>query len=398
MTTPQLIPSARFSEDNMKHVKINLILLCVFSLLISGMNNVFGETASELFDEGTSAYSQGNYQKAIFAFEKAIERKPEFSDAYYYLGLIYSQMSKPHKAITAFKQVVTLDADPPENHYNLGALYHGIWVLDKAVKYYHNTIDRDSGSRFVNVRFLLAQAYFQLGKYEDAEKYYHHYLKLDPTDLQQVEEANNHLKLIAHRRKNPYPSPPARIPLDTSSSKTRGKPTFLADFYQTRLSSKLQPTDDIPFSPDVYGRYQRKTNYLVNFRPYKINNVFLMWKAVVEHVRYQRDITAHRLQEAWQYPDYTYRFRQGDCEDSSLLLCDWLRAMGYDAKVVTGHNRDGAHAWVALIDENGVYYLETALTVQKISRRHLPKLNASIRQYQVKDLFDGDKYWQKDNQ
>ena len=88
----------------MKHAKINLIPFCVFSLLlISEVNNGFGETTSEPFDEGTTAYSQGNYQKAIFAFEKAIERNPELSDAYYYLGLIYSQKSEPYKAIVAFK-------------------------------------------------------------------------------------------------------------------------------------------------------------------------------------------------------------------------------------------------------------------------------------------------------
>jgi TolA-binding protein len=377
----------------MKTKTTHLTQRCVFLLfLCCAIGDGYAETANDLFNQGKTAFNQDDYQQAARAFQRAVALQPEFGDAHYYLGLTYSQMGKPHRAIVAFKRVVTLDADAPENYYNLGILYHGLWVLDRASQHYRGTVDRDTDLQFREARFFLGQVYFNLGQYSEAEGYYRRFLKLNPTDPQRVEETNQNLRVIQQRRKNPLPSPPVRLPPAMPAFKTRGRPTFPADFYQA-TPQKLQPTNDIPFSPDIHGRYQRRTEYLVNFRPYPADNVFLMWKAVVEHVRYQRDINAHRLQDAWQYPQDTYRFRQGDCEDSALLLCDWLRAMGHDAKVVMGKNRDGAHAWVALKDGDEIYYLETAVESTDISRRHLPRLNASMRQYQIEELFDSDTYW-----
>ena len=366
--------------------------LCVLMLLVCSAIDGHGQTADEFLKQGTAYFNQGEYQKAIPVLKKAVALQPDLGDAHYYLGIAYYQKAQYRRATAAFERVVALDPDSAEAYYMLGGLYHRAWILNKAIDYYRNALNRDT--RLTDVHFLLAQAYFQQGDYKNAEPYYHSFLKQNPGDGGQVEAARQQLQVIQDRLNKPLPAPPSRDASMTAPAKSIGSQGFSAGFHQTRFLG-LHQTDDIPFSPDIYGRYRQQTDYLINFRPYKADNVFLIWKAVVESTRYKHDITAHRLQEAWQYPSYTHQFRQGDCEDSSLLLCDWLRTMGYDAKVVIGNTRDGAHAWVALKDGDDIYFLETALNAKKISRRYLPKLNASIKQYQAKALFDGTNYWRR---
>ena len=76
-----------------------------------------------------------------------------------------------------------------------------------------------------------------------------------------------------------------------------------------------------------------------------------MWKAVVDHCRYQTDILGLAGQgEQWQFASQTHAFANGDCEDTSILLVDWLIARGFDARVALGwaQTPDGktvGHAW-----------------------------------------------------
>jgi tetratricopeptide (TPR) repeat protein len=52
-----------------------------------------------------------NYTDAEAAFKKVIEQKPDYSDAYYYLGTIYSEQNRFKTAIPVLKQAITLKSN-----------------------------------------------------------------------------------------------------------------------------------------------------------------------------------------------------------------------------------------------------------------------------------------------
>ncbi len=60
---------------------------------------------------------------------------------------------------------------------------------------------------------------------------------------------------------------------------------------------------------------------------------------VCRNIAYRHDVA-----EFWQFPSETLVRRQGDCEDSSLLLCSLLENFT-DSYVVLGSYRDYGHAW-----------------------------------------------------
>src|SRR5271157_5135140 len=58
---------------------------------------------------GRSYLSGKVYNRAIEAFQKALELKKQDSTYWYYLGVAYSDSSKPRKAIAAYKNAVSID-------------------------------------------------------------------------------------------------------------------------------------------------------------------------------------------------------------------------------------------------------------------------------------------------
>jgi transglutaminase-like putative cysteine protease len=104
---------------------------------------------------------------------------------------------------------------------------------------------------------------------------------------------------------------------------------------------------------------------------------------VRSNVRYVPDGRFHRFAEVWQLPHETYSWRRGDCEDSAILLADWLRALGYDAVVAAGEAYGASHAWVVLHHEGQNYILET--TGSKGSDRRMLPLAELMTDYRSPD-------------
>ena len=72
---------------------------------------------------------------------------------------------------------------------------------------------------------------------------------------------------------------------------------------------------------------------------------------VANEIEYVSDITAHGVSEYWQLPRETLSLGTGDCEDFSILLCSFYRAIGWNINevyVVIGEKEGMYHAWVKL--------------------------------------------------
>ena len=72
---------------------------------------------------------------------------------------------------------------------------------------------------------------------------------------------------------------------------------------------------------------------------------------VADNIEYRYDNVAHGVSEYWQLPKETLSLKTGDCEDFSILLCTFYRAIGWDKSevyVVVGEKDEERHAWVKL--------------------------------------------------
>lgn len=69
-------------------------------------------SAKDYFTRGLTYYAQGDYDRAIADFDKAIQLEPDFAKAYSNRGSAYKSKGEKYKAIADFKKVLDLTDDP----------------------------------------------------------------------------------------------------------------------------------------------------------------------------------------------------------------------------------------------------------------------------------------------
>ncbi len=84
-----------------------------------------------LFDMGNDYYKSGQFDKAIAAFKKAIEKNPNSDEAYANLGATYYAMEDLDSAEKAYLKAIEISPDDADSIYNLGAIYLQQAILSK---------------------------------------------------------------------------------------------------------------------------------------------------------------------------------------------------------------------------------------------------------------------------
>jgi transglutaminase superfamily protein len=93
----------------------------------------------------------------------------------------------------------------------------------------------------------------------------------------------------------------------------------------------------------------------------------IIWRWVCREITYVGDLGSQGTREFWQFPSETIALRQGDCEDSAVLLASLLLAAGvspFCVRVVIGSIKIAGdlipHVWTIYKDEKGIWrILET---------------------------------------
>jgi tetratricopeptide (TPR) repeat protein len=80
-------------------------------------------TAEELYNQGLRWQRQGQYGKAIEAYQQAVRLKPDFAEAYNHLGYTYRMSGDFDRAIAAYREALRLKPDFAEAHEYLGKAY-----------------------------------------------------------------------------------------------------------------------------------------------------------------------------------------------------------------------------------------------------------------------------------
>ena len=119
------------------------------------------------------------YDKAIAEGERGVELNPNGAEALAFLGFFLNVAGRPAEAITVLEKAMRLNPMPPAFYYAfLGTSYRLMNQYDKAIA----ILEKGLRLQPDNTRCLiiLAAAYSQAGRQEDARKTAAEFLRLNP--------------------------------------------------------------------------------------------------------------------------------------------------------------------------------------------------------------------------
>ncbi|MFQ5443217.1 MAG: tetratricopeptide repeat protein [Nitrospinales bacterium] len=103
--------------------------MLLLGTLIFGLFTVLTQTswaeekAIKLLNEGNDYSKQGQFKKAIHAYQKAIKIDNTLSTAHYNLANIFVATGKTDESISEYKLAIKLNPLEPDYHRNLGFAY-----------------------------------------------------------------------------------------------------------------------------------------------------------------------------------------------------------------------------------------------------------------------------------
>ncbi len=106
---------------------LGLLLMCSFSGCVSKEKQ-----AEKHFKKGFQHQDQGNLDKALEEYQKALELNPNYAQVYTNLGTVYLGKKDYDQAIESFKKVIELNYWDRKAHYNLGLVYLYKGEIEKA--------------------------------------------------------------------------------------------------------------------------------------------------------------------------------------------------------------------------------------------------------------------------
>ncbi len=131
------------------------------------------------FREGIDLYLAGDHNAAIKVLTEYIDENGELvGQAYYHIGLVYSDMQKLALAGQYLAKAIELEPEKSTYHYKIGIIYSRLMVLDKAIEHLKRAIELNPEHQ--RSRFILGTVYFQRGLMQDAYNCFTELIKTSP--------------------------------------------------------------------------------------------------------------------------------------------------------------------------------------------------------------------------
>ena len=115
---------------------------------------------------GNALLAQGKLEEAIVCYQRGIQLRPDFYEAYYNLGVALTQQEQWQASQTAFLRAVEINPDHADSWYGLGKLaeYLGDWV--EALSHYQRSTELNDRADF---HYALGNALLKLRQWQRAE-------------------------------------------------------------------------------------------------------------------------------------------------------------------------------------------------------------------------------------
>lgn len=112
------------------------------------------EERGKYFYQGLAYTDRGEWDNAVFAFQRALENDPELAGAHNNLGILFKQKDQGEQALNHYRKAVELVPASAEIYYNLGILLREMGRFQEAEKSYLDAL---------RIKEDFAPAYFNLG-------------------------------------------------------------------------------------------------------------------------------------------------------------------------------------------------------------------------------------------
>ncbi len=138
----------------------------------------FKKEAIIKYNQGLELYQQGNFNKAIEAYKKAIEIDDRMDRAYCNLGLTYIAQKNYTKAREAINKALSIKPDRAASLNGLASILYYQGKKEEAIEKWQETVkvDKNYASAYLN----MGNAMESLGQTEEAHKAYATALTLKP--------------------------------------------------------------------------------------------------------------------------------------------------------------------------------------------------------------------------
>ncbi len=116
----------------------------------------------EYMQKGYEAYTAGNFNEAILAYENVLALKPTNVDAMNFLGVIYEEIGYPEKAEEKYLTAIKINRQYKAAYLNLGLLYWNKADYEKASYFFQKRVEM--GDRSVSlVQAMIASQKANIG-------------------------------------------------------------------------------------------------------------------------------------------------------------------------------------------------------------------------------------------
>lgn len=139
--------------------------------------------------KGTEQMLAQKYKEAIVFFKRAIELNPDFSEAYYNLGIAYEKLGKHEDSVEALKKSIQLVPDNANAHYAMGYAYLQLKRYQDAIDAFQRSLSLKPDNPFAHSK--LGSAYLAMGNKDKARE---HYLKLKTLNNAMAEELQREIE------------------------------------------------------------------------------------------------------------------------------------------------------------------------------------------------------------
>ena len=115
--------------------KLLLIFFAVLMFVLPVSAEQISNDAKLEYNQGIDFYKNGEYDKAMAAFRRAINLSPDYIDAYYNLGTILEYLNQYDYALEMFKQIILRKPEDFEAVYKAGQMAVRTGDYSSAVQY-----------------------------------------------------------------------------------------------------------------------------------------------------------------------------------------------------------------------------------------------------------------------
>lgn len=161
-------------------------------------------------EQGMELYQNDQDQEALVAYQKAIERNPEFAEAYYRLGLTHAALEQKKesedaykKAIELYKEFVQENSKDADAFFNLGESYRYLHQYEDAVRAYKQAVRLQPEDP--EMFYELGVTQIKLAQYSEATNALQKAVDLDPNYYRAndaLDEAREGVKRVRDGKKH----------------------------------------------------------------------------------------------------------------------------------------------------------------------------------------------------